>query len=345
MAASRQSASRSAPTKPCVIAARWARSTSSASGIPRLWISRISCAAVAVGDRDGDLAVETPGPPQGRIERVGEVGRRDHDHVAAAIQPVHQREQLRDHALLHVADHLLAPWRDGVDLVEEDDARRLSRRLLENLAQVRLALAVELVDDLRSVDREEVRLRLVGDGAGDQGLAAAGRAVQQDPLGRVDAQPLEDLRVAQRQLDDLADAVQLRASGRRCLRRTTAGWIHARAGPFLALPGSDDFQLGGRVHDDRAGGRRGDDLEIGRLVAEELGPDPVARHHRQAVEQAADVLQVAFGWRDPQRLQDDALGRPWRRPAAISTVWSIAAPAFSRVTPSTCTRDCPRCSL
>ena len=55
----------------------------------------------------------------------------------------------------------------------------------------------------------EVRRRLVGHRAGDQRLAGAGRAVEQHALRRVDAQPLEELRVAQRQLDHLADAVEL----------------------------------------------------------------------------------------------------------------------------------------
>ncbi len=71
--------------------------------------------------------------------------------------------------------------------------------------------AVPLVDDLRAVDVDEVGAGLVGHGAGDEGLAAAGRPVQQHPFGRVDAQPLEDLRVAQRQLDHLADAADLAA--------------------------------------------------------------------------------------------------------------------------------------
>ena len=42
-----------------------------------------------------------------------------------------------------------------------------------------------------------------------QRLAAAGRAVQQHALGRVDPQPLEKLRIFQRQLDDFPHAIQL----------------------------------------------------------------------------------------------------------------------------------------
>ena len=40
-------------------------------------------------------------------------------------------------------------------------------------------------------------------------LPQPGGPCEQDSLGRVDAQPLEDLGIAERQLDDLANAVQL----------------------------------------------------------------------------------------------------------------------------------------
>ena len=82
-------------------------------------------AAVLVGDGDGDFAVEPARPAQGGVEHVGQVGGRQHDHVLPLRQSVHQAEQLRHHPLLHVADHPLAVRGDGVDLVEEDDARRL----------------------------------------------------------------------------------------------------------------------------------------------------------------------------------------------------------------------------
>ncbi len=54
---------------------------------------------------------------------------------------------------------------------------------------------------------EELRLALIGDGARQQRLAGPGRAVQQHALGRVDAQALEQLGMAQRQLDHLAQLV------------------------------------------------------------------------------------------------------------------------------------------
>src|ERR1041385_8031072 len=145
-------------------------------------------AALLVGHADLDLAVEAPGAAQRRIDGVGPVGGADDDDLAAALEAVHQGQHLRHDAALHFALHLVALGRDGVHLVDEDDAGRVLLGLLEGLAQVLLGLAVELAHDLRAVDGVELGAGLVGDGLGDHGLARAGRAVQQHALGRVDAQ-------------------------------------------------------------------------------------------------------------------------------------------------------------
>ena len=78
-----------------------------------------------VRDADLDLPVEAPGAAQRRVERVGNVGGGDEDHLPARFEAVHQGEQLRDDAAfdLALARHLLALRRDGVDLVDEDDGK------------------------------------------------------------------------------------------------------------------------------------------------------------------------------------------------------------------------------
>ena len=72
-----------------------------------------------------DFAIEAAGPAQGGVQSVGQIGGRQDDHVLPLRQAVHQRQQLRHDAFLHVAHHALAARGDGVDLIEEDDARRL----------------------------------------------------------------------------------------------------------------------------------------------------------------------------------------------------------------------------
>ena len=56
-------------------------------------------------------------------------------------------------------------------------------------------------------DVEELGRAFVGDRAGEQGLAGAGRAVEQYALGRIDSEPLEQLGVAQRKLDHFAQRI------------------------------------------------------------------------------------------------------------------------------------------
>ena len=121
--------------------------------------------------------------------------------------PVEQGQQLGDQPLLGLAGDLAALGRDRIDLVDEDDRRRGLRRLLEHLAQPPLALAIGRAHDLRAGDVEELGRAFVGDGAREQGLAGAGRAVEQHALGRIDAEALEQLGMAQRQLDHLAQRV------------------------------------------------------------------------------------------------------------------------------------------
>jgi len=168
-------------------------------------------AAGLVGHADVDLAVEAAEAAQRGVDRVGPVGRAHHDHVRARLEAVHERQQLRHDAALHLALRLLALGRDGVDLVDEDDGRRVLLRLGKHLAQVGLRLARQLGHDLRAVDDDEEGAGLVGHRARDERLARAGRAVQQDALGRLHADGLEQLRVAQRQLHQLPDLRHLLA--------------------------------------------------------------------------------------------------------------------------------------
>jgi len=95
-------------------------------------------AAVLVRHANVHLAVEAAEAAERGVDRVGAVGRADDDDVRARLQPVHEREELRDDAPLDLALRLLSLGRDRVDLVDEDDGGRVLLRLLEGLAQVGL---------------------------------------------------------------------------------------------------------------------------------------------------------------------------------------------------------------
>src|SRR5206468_2151742 len=72
---------------------------------------------------------------------------------------------------------------ERVELVDEDDRRRLLPRLLEQIADSRGAHADEHLDELGARDREERHARLARDRAREQRLAGSGRPDQQYAFG------------------------------------------------------------------------------------------------------------------------------------------------------------------
>ena len=180
-------------------------------------------AALEVGPVDGDLAVEAAGAQQRRVEDVGPVRRGDQDDAALDVEAVHLDEHLVERllALVVPAAHAgAAVAADGVDLVDEDDRRRVGLGLLEQVAHAAGADADEHLDEVRAGDREERHAGLTGDGAGEQRLAGPGRAEQQHALGDLGADGLELGRVLQEVLDLLAAPRWPRRHRRR--RRTSS---------------------------------------------------------------------------------------------------------------------------
>ena len=152
-----------------------------------------------------DLPVEPSRPAKSHIQSLGAVGGPDNNHILSLFQAVHKGEKLRHHPSLHLSRDLAPLGGDGVKLVEEDDGRSILFRLLEQVAEGLLALAVILGHDLRAIDADEVGIALIGHGLGQHGLARAGRAVQQDPFRGINAQPVKEFRMLEGQLDHLSD--------------------------------------------------------------------------------------------------------------------------------------------
>jgi hypothetical protein len=156
---------------------------------------------------DRDLAVEAAGAQQRRVEDVGPVGRGDEDHAALDVEAVHLDEQLVQRLLALVvtaAEAGAAMAADRVDLVDEDDAGRVLLGLLEQVADSGGTDTDEHLDEVGTGDREERHPGLARDGARQQGLAGAGRAVQEYALGDLGADGLE----LRRLLEELLDLVQ-----------------------------------------------------------------------------------------------------------------------------------------
>src|SRR3954463_3354233 len=205
---------RSAPVKPGVWPARASTLFSLASGLPRVWTSRILERPLRSGRsttiwrakraRRSRAGSRVAGRVGGGVGEVGGVGGGDEVDFVLHLEAVHLDEQLVERLLALVvpaaqAGAAVAP--DGVDLVHEDDAGRVLLGLLEEVAHTRGADADEHLDEVRAGDREEGHTRLTGDRAGQQRLAGARRAVEQDALGDPRAERLELLGVLQELLD------------------------------------------------------------------------------------------------------------------------------------------------
>ncbi|TFB02298.1 hypothetical protein CCMA1212_006004 [Trichoderma ghanense] len=96
---------------------------------------------------------------------------------------------------------------DGVQLVEEDDARSSSSGLVEDVSDVALRLTEPHAEKLGSLDRDEVGRAFVGDSLGQHCLTGTGRAVEEDTSGRGEAKLEEHLRVVDGVLDALSEVL------------------------------------------------------------------------------------------------------------------------------------------
>ena len=280
-AASFTTLARSAPVNPGVRRAITCRSTPGSIGLPLACTSRICLRPCHVGTVDGDLAVEATRAQQGGVEDVRPVGGGDHDDAALDVEAVHLDQHLVEGLLALVVTATepgAAVPADGVDLVDEDDRRGVGLGLLEQVADARGADTDEHLDEVGTGDRVERHAGLAGDSAGQQGLAGAGRPVEQHALGDLGAHGLELARA----LEELLDLLELLD------RLVDAGDVgERRLGGVLA----DQLGLGlAELHDARAAA-----LHLGHEVEQQAEDDQEGqeRHqdrHQQALLADRDVV-------------------------------------------------------
>ena len=102
---------------------------------------------------------------------------------------------------------------DGVEFVDENDARRLDFCLLEQIAHPRSADADEHLDEIAAADREERHMRFAGDGAREQRFAGTRWADEQNPFGDFRAEGLVAFRVFEKIHDLLQFIFRFIATG------------------------------------------------------------------------------------------------------------------------------------
>ncbi len=163
-------------------------------------------AAPQVGVADGHLPIESSGPEQRLVEDVRAVRGRDDDDALVGGKAVHLDEQLVEGLLaLFVAERLsAAASADGVELVDEDDARAVLPGVLEHPPDAGGADAGVHLDEVRAAGVDERHAGFTGNRARQQRLAGPRRPDEQHALRDAAADGRVARRLAQ-EVDDLAD--------------------------------------------------------------------------------------------------------------------------------------------
>eukprot|EP00760_Papus_ankaliazontas_P001924 PhM_4_TR10737/c0_g1_i1/m.81868 len=167
-------------------------------------------AALKVRRRELNLTVHAAWTRQGGVKSVRAVCGHDDLDVAAAVKTVHLVHHLK-HSALHLGVLTLtaAGTADGINLVEEDDTRLPGPGHLEQLAHHARPLTNVFLHQLGANDADERGVGPVRNGTREQRLARARRSVQEHTFWGVNAEGFEALRLRQRQLDNLADLLDL----------------------------------------------------------------------------------------------------------------------------------------
>ena len=143
----------------------------------------------SVGQAHLDLRVEAARPGESRVQDVRPVGGGQHDDAAVLAEAGHLAEQGVEGAVALVAARaVVPPLADGVDLIDEDDAAPGLGGPGEQLPHPRRAHAHIHFQKIRPAERIERHARLSSQRPGHEGLAGAGRAVEQHAPGQARSQ-------------------------------------------------------------------------------------------------------------------------------------------------------------
>mmetsp|Transcript_68675 Transcript_68675/g.161541 ORF Transcript_68675/g.161541 Transcript_68675/m.161541 type:complete len:243 (+) Transcript_68675:641-1369(+) len=129
-----------------------------------------------IGQTDLHAAVEAARTEKGVVQDIGPVRGGHDDDAAVALKAVHLREDLIQGLLSlvvatsHASSSLTS---DGIDLIDENNARRLLLRLLEDVADARRTHTNEELDELGGGGLDERHAGLASERLGHEGLSCS----------------------------------------------------------------------------------------------------------------------------------------------------------------------------
>ena len=161
-----------------------------------------------VGCADIDLPVKASRAQKRIVQDILAVGRGDDDNAFVRAKAVHLNEQLVERLLALIvpaAQAGAALAADRIDLIDKHDGRRILLGLLKQVTHARGAHADIQLDKVRTGNRQKGDAGLARNRLGDERLARARRADQQDAFGDARADVDEFFRV----LEEFYDLLQL----------------------------------------------------------------------------------------------------------------------------------------
>ena len=160
-----------------------------------------------IRQRHDHLTVETAGTHQSRVEHVGTVGRGNHNDPGITFKTVHFNQHLVQGLLALViatAQTSATLTTNGIQFVDEDDARRMLLGILEHVAHPRRTDADKHFDEIGTGNREERHFRFTGNRFGQQGLTRTRIADEQHAFRNPPTELLELGRITQ-EVDQFGD--------------------------------------------------------------------------------------------------------------------------------------------
>ena len=151
-------------------------------------------AATDVWQRYVHLAVKPARAQQGGVQDVGAVGGGHHNHAQVGLKTVHLNQHLVQglFTLVIATTQACAPLAThGVNLVDEDDARRVLFGVLKHVAHTGRTYADKHFHKVGTADAKKRYLGFTGNAFGQQSFAGAGRAHQQQAARNAPAEFLE----------------------------------------------------------------------------------------------------------------------------------------------------------
>jgi len=155
-----------------------------------------------IGERDLNDPVEPSRPKECPVKDIDPVGRPDDLDISPPLESVHPCQELHQgplHLAIAGCGSLGPRCTDSINLIDEDDGGGLLLCKFEQFADETGAFSDIFLNKLGSDHPQEVSVGLVRHCLRKQGLPGPGRPVEEHPLGRIDPDPVKELRPLERE--------------------------------------------------------------------------------------------------------------------------------------------------